>query len=81
MVDEDGEAGFVNEGPFLIDEPVIDEVQVIQRHDAGEKRQNPRKTDDVEVNVDLLEELVQIMHFIVQVLLDPGNVRVALLKL
>lgn len=81
MVDEDREAGFVNEVPFLVDEAIINEMQVVQRHDAGKKREDPRKTNDVEVDVDLLEELIQVMHFIVQVLLDSGDVRVALLKL
>lgn len=38
VVDEDREAGLVDEGPFLVDEAVIDEMQVIQGHDAGQQR-------------------------------------------
>ena len=74
VVDEDGEAGLVDERPFLVDEAVVDQVEVVQRHDAGQQREDPRQADDVEINVDLLEELVEIMDFMVQVVPDPGDV-------
>ena len=81
MVDEDGEAGLVDERPFLVDKAVVDQMEVVQRHDAGQQREDPGQTDDVEINVDLLEELVEIMDFMVQVIPNPGDVGVALLKL
>lgn len=36
MVDEDGEAGLVDKRPFLVDEAVVDEMQVIQGYYAGQ---------------------------------------------
>lgn len=36
VVDEDGEAGLVDKRPFLVYEAVVDEMQVIQGHDAGQ---------------------------------------------
>lgn len=55
MVDEDGEAGLVDESPLLVDEAVVDEVEVVERHDAGQQRQYPGEADDVEVHVNLFE--------------------------
>lgn len=38
VVDEDCKAGFVDERPFLADEAVVDEMQVVQGHNAGQQR-------------------------------------------
>jgi hypothetical protein len=78
VVYENGKGDLINKDPLLSYKAIINQMQKVQRHNAGQQRENPRKTDDVDIDIEVLEQLIEIVNLVIEMIFDFGNMRIAL---
>jgi hypothetical protein len=81
VINKDGQADAVEEGPLVLDEAFVDEVEVLEGDDAGEKGEDPGQADQVEVCGEGLEVGEEVIHVAFKVQADLPDMFVALRKI